>query len=88
MADKPRYKVLTGMNYPPNNTRAGTGSVVDDIPKTSIPWLLSDGHIVETTEPLNRIVDVDLVAGQVLEAAKVATSPAPDAPAAPAAAEG
>jgi len=38
------YKVLTGVDYPPDK-RAEAGDVVDDLPATSISWLLSQGHI-------------------------------------------
>ena len=57
MAKKQRYEVLVGLNYAPNNQRAGVGSVVDDIPETSLPWLLEDGLIVKTEKPLNRSDD-------------------------------
>ena len=86
MADKQRYKVITGLNYPPNGQRAGAGSVVDDLPATSIPWLVEQGHIEKTTEPLNRIVDVDLVAAPAEDAQ--APTVEPPAPAVPAKKEG
>tara|TARA_B110000285_G_C14917694_1_gene511043 strand:- start:218 stop:388 length:171 start_codon:yes stop_codon:yes gene_type:complete len=38
------YKVLTGLNYPPDH-RAEVGSVVDNIPTKSLKWLLEEGHI-------------------------------------------
>ena len=40
------YRVLTGMDYPPDR-RAEIGDIVDDIPKASIKWLIADGHIEE-----------------------------------------
>ena len=39
-----KYKVLSGLSYPPDKT-AEPGDVVDDLPEKSIPWLLKDGHI-------------------------------------------
>lgn len=33
---KPRYRVLKGINYPPNNKRAEPGDTVDDLPEYSI----------------------------------------------------
>lgn len=38
------YKVLTGINYPPNK-RAEIGDVVSDIPASSVKWLLDQGII-------------------------------------------
>ncbi len=40
-----RYKVLVGIDYPPGK-RAEAGDVVDDIPATSLRWLV-EGGIVE-----------------------------------------
>ena len=42
------YKVLVGINYPPNK-RAEVGAVVSDIPSSSIKWLL-DQEIIEVVE--------------------------------------
>lgn len=41
------YKVLQGIDYPPNK-RAEAGQVVSDLPKDSIPWLLESGVIERT----------------------------------------
>jgi hypothetical protein len=41
------YKVLQGIDYPPNK-RAEAGQVVSDLPKDSIPWLLESGIIERT----------------------------------------
>ena len=48
------YKVLQGIDYPPNK-RAEAGQVVSDLPKDSIPWLLESG-IIERTEVTKPIV--------------------------------
>jgi hypothetical protein len=40
------YKVLTGLSYPPDK-RAEVGDIVDDLPSTSVKWLLAKGHIEE-----------------------------------------
>jgi hypothetical protein len=40
------YRVLTGLSFPPDR-RAEPGEIVDDIPSTSIKWLLAQGHIEE-----------------------------------------
>ena len=42
---KEQYRVLVGMNYPPNDKRAEPGDVVDDIPPASAAWMLRDGAI-------------------------------------------
>ena len=39
-----KYKVLTGIDYPPNR-RAEAGDVVDDLPSKSIKWLRESGCI-------------------------------------------
>lgn len=41
------HKVLIGIDYPPNR-RAEIGDVVDDIPATSVAWLIAQGAIEET----------------------------------------
>lgn len=38
------FEVLAGIDYPPNK-RAEAGSIVSDLPKDSIPWLLESGII-------------------------------------------
>lgn len=43
-----RYLVLNGLNYPDGmggEKRAEIGDYVDDLPESSIPWLLEQGHI-------------------------------------------
>lgn len=42
-----QYRVLTGLNYPPNR-RAEPGDVVDDLPGKSVKWLLESGLIEPT----------------------------------------
>lgn len=44
----PKYKVLVGIDYPPNK-RAEPGDVVEDLPPRSIKWLRESGAI----EPLD-----------------------------------
>lgn len=38
------YRVLTGIDYPPNK-RAEAGDIVDDLPGKSIKWLVACGAI-------------------------------------------
>lgn len=40
-----QYKVLVGINYPPDDTRAEPGDTVDDLPAGSIKSLLAQGAI-------------------------------------------
>ncbi|MBT9176900.1 MAG: hypothetical protein DDT20_01225 [Firmicutes bacterium] len=39
-----KYKVLVGINYPPDR-RAEPGEIVDDLPVKSEAWLLEQGCI-------------------------------------------
>ena len=39
-----KYKVLVGIDYPPNK-RAEAGDIVDDLPSGSIKWLVAEGYI-------------------------------------------
>jgi hypothetical protein len=43
------YRVLTGIDYPPNR-RAEPGDIVDDLPGKSIKWLLAD-KVIELAGP-------------------------------------
>jgi len=45
-----QYRVLTGLNYPPDK-RAEIGDVVDDLPAQSVKWLLADGLIEDASKP-------------------------------------
>lgn len=49
-AKAPKYRVLTGLNYPPDNRRAEPGDVVDDLPDYSIEPLLRAGVIESADE--------------------------------------
>lgn len=44
MAAAVKYRVLTGLDYPPDK-RAEVGDIVTDIPKPSVAWLIEQGHI-------------------------------------------
>jgi len=39
------WRVLTGINYPPNNRRAEPDDVVSDIPASEASWMLEQGLI-------------------------------------------
>jgi hypothetical protein len=51
MTKRQKYRVLVGINYPPNDKRAEPGAIVDDIPPSSIGWLLRDGIIEKIEAP-------------------------------------
>jgi hypothetical protein len=43
-----QYRVLTGIDYPPDK-RAESGTIVSDIPEKSAKWLLDQG-LIEATD--------------------------------------
>lgn len=45
-----KYRVLTGIDYPPNK-RAEAGQVVEDLPAQAIKWLLESGLIEDASKP-------------------------------------
>jgi hypothetical protein len=51
-----RYRVLQGIDYPPNK-RAEVGAVVEDIPAQSVKWLLESGIIEDADKPSKKIVE-------------------------------
>ena len=44
------YRVLAGIDYPPNK-RAEIGDVVNDLPPASVKWLLEAGLIEDSSKP-------------------------------------
>lgn len=59
------YKVLKGIDYPPNK-RVEIGDTVSDLPTNSIAWLLKDEAIEDLNKPAKK-------AEVVVEAAPVET---------------
>lgn len=49
----PNYRVLTGIDYPPDR-RAEEGAVVSDIPEKSAKWLLDQG-LIESADGKNKV---------------------------------
>ena len=49
-----QYRVLQGIDYPPNK-RAEAGQVVSDLPPQSIKWLLESGIIEDASKPAKKI---------------------------------
>ena len=45
-----QYRVLQGIDYPPNK-RAEAGDVVNDLPASSVKWLLEVGAIEDASKP-------------------------------------
>ena len=50
-----QYRVLTGIDYPPDK-RAESGTIVSDIPEKSAKWLLDQG-LIETTDGKTKIIE-------------------------------
>ena len=48
-----RYRVLQGIDYPPNK-RAEVGDIVEDIPAQSVKWLLDSGIIEDSDKPVKK----------------------------------
>jgi len=49
-----QYRVLSGIDYPPNK-RAEAGQVVSDLPPQSINWLLESGVIEDADKSSKKI---------------------------------
>jgi hypothetical protein len=49
-AKAPKFRVLKGINYPPDDKRAEPGDIVDDLPESSIRGLLHDDAIEPADE--------------------------------------
>jgi hypothetical protein len=64
-----KYRVLQGIDYPPNK-RAEIGDVVEDLPATSIKWLLESGAIEDSSKPAKKIEEpkVEPIIEPVVEA--------------------
>lgn len=45
-----QYRVLTGLDYPPDR-RVEAGQIVDDLPGKSVKWLLEQGLIEAAGKP-------------------------------------
>lgn len=44
ISDQP-YRVLVGINYPPNDARAEIGDIISDLPAADVNWMLNEGLI-------------------------------------------
>jgi len=50
-----QYRVLTGIDYPPDK-RAESGTIVSDIPEKSAKWLLDQG-LIELSDGKTKIIE-------------------------------
>jgi hypothetical protein len=70
-----RYKVLQGIDYPPNK-RAEAGKIVEDLPATSVKWLLDSGIIEDADKPSKKIEEPVVEEPKVEPVAEVVEEPA------------
>lgn len=71
-----KYRVLVGIDYPPNK-RAEAGDEVDDLPSSAIKWLLADGFIEATGGKTSKKEEEPVVEEPVVEEAPAEESPEP-----------
>jgi len=69
-----RYKVLQGIDYPPNK-RAEAGKIVEDIPATSVKWLLDSGIIEDADKPSKKIEEPVIEEPKVEPVAEIVEEP-------------
>jgi len=55
-----KYRVLQGIDYPPNK-RAEVGAIVEDIPPQSVNWLIESGIIEEASKPEKSKTELKIV---------------------------
>lgn len=68
-----KYRVLKGIDYPPNK-RAEAGDVVEDLPATAIKWLLEDG-IIEDANKKATVVEEPVVVVEPIKEEPVVEAP-------------
>lgn len=72
-----QYRVLSGIDYPPNK-RAEAGQVVSDLPPQSVKWLLESGVIEDASKPAKKVEEPKIEAPKVETPAPVETTVAKD----------
>lgn len=77
-----KYRVLQGIDYPPNK-RAEIGATVEDLPAASVKWLLEIGAIEDASKPVAKTEPkpepiVEPVIEAPVEAEPVIDTPAPE----------
>ena len=70
-----RYRVLQGIDYPPNK-RAEAGKIVEDLPAISVKWLLESGIIEDADKPAKKIETPVVEEPKVEPIAEVVEEPA------------
>jgi len=70
-----RYRVLQGIDYPPNK-RAEAGEIATDLPAQSVKWLLDSGIIEDADKPTNKIIEPVIEEIKVEPVAEVVEEPA------------
>jgi hypothetical protein len=70
-----RYRVLQGIDYPPNK-RAEAGEIVTDLPAQSVKWLLDSGIVEDADKPTTKIVEPVIEEPKVEPVAEVVEEPA------------
>ncbi len=70
-----RYRVLQGIDYPPNK-RVEAGKIVEDLPATSVKWLLESGIIEDADKPTKKIEEPVVEEPKVEPIAEVVEEPA------------
>ena len=70
-----RYRVLQGIDYPPNK-RAEVGDIVEDVPAQSVKWLLDSGIIEDTDKPTKKTEQPVVEEPKVEPVAEVIEEPA------------
>ena len=73
-----KYRVLKGIDYPPNK-RAEAGDVVEDVPATAIKWLLEDGSIEDANKKAT-VVEEPVVVVEPIKEEPVVEAPVVEAP--------
>ena len=74
-----RYRVLSGIDYPPNK-RAEAGKIVEDLPATSVKWLLESG-IIEDADKSAKVIEEPTVEAPKVEEPIHEETPAEASPA-------
>ena len=70
-----RYRVLQGIDYPPNK-RAEVGEIVTDLPAQSVKWLLDTGIVEDADKPTTKIQEPVIEEPKVEPVAEVVEEPA------------
>jgi hypothetical protein len=70
-----RYRVLQGIDYPPNK-RVEAGAIATDLPAQSIKWLLESGIIEDADKPTNKVQEPVVEETKAEPVAEVVEEPA------------